>query len=562
MTAEKRIKYLKMGPYGKAASAIIVWSVVFRVILVALNYPEVNSDEGTMGIEAIHIAFQGQHPIYLYGQDYMGVLEAYIAAPFFHLFGVSAFTLRIGMILMFALFMVAIYQLATLLYSKKLALVALGLLSLATPDMLIQQLRAVGGAIETILFGAWMFVIAYLLAASAGRKSRKRYFLFVAWGFTAGIALWVHILVLPFVLSSGLLILVFCHREWRSWAIPCLLLGLLVGGFLLIPGYMAIPNALGIQGAGGILQNASPAELMNLPQKQLASTFLWGIPLATWIQPVCTSQDLPYLGSGSPSTLSCALIQGSWSAGYLLLLISGLSMACTACWKLRRQQHTRQHAVSEAEHKEEVAQFARLVLLFTGIMVIALYLLSPLSGLKPASTRYLVGLLVITPGILWPLWQLTSLEKHHISFKTTTKWLSRVALISVALVVLSGTVYTITTVPAAYANTRQQERLVQDLLKLNVRRVYLEYWACYRLLFQSQEQILCAKPPYPPIVGDDRYEPDTRVVWADPNAAYMFPAGNTQEITLFEQYMKTKGKRFQKFFVDGMVLYRVKQKSG
>jgi hypothetical protein len=52
-----------------------------------------------MGIAGMHIAFQRQHPIYHYGQDYLGVLEAYIAAPFFRLFGVSDITLRLGMLI-------------------------------------------------------------------------------------------------------------------------------------------------------------------------------------------------------------------------------------------------------------------------------------------------------------------------------------------------------------------------------------------------------------------------------------------------------------------------------
>ncbi len=102
---QKLPKYLRMGPYGLAATAIITLSVLFRTILVAFHFPEVNSDEGKMGIAGIHIAFQGQHPIYHYGQNYLGVLEAYIAAPFFRLFGISDITLRIGMLILFALFM-------------------------------------------------------------------------------------------------------------------------------------------------------------------------------------------------------------------------------------------------------------------------------------------------------------------------------------------------------------------------------------------------------------------------------------------------------------------------
>jgi len=102
-------KYFRMSPYGLAATSIIAASVLFRTILVILHFPEINSDEGKMALAGIHIAFQGQFPIYDYGQDYLGVLEAYIAAPFFRLFGVSDITLRISMLLMFMLFLISMY---------------------------------------------------------------------------------------------------------------------------------------------------------------------------------------------------------------------------------------------------------------------------------------------------------------------------------------------------------------------------------------------------------------------------------------------------------------------
>ncbi len=549
-----------MGPYGLAATAIITLSVLFRAVLVAFHFPEVNSDEGKMGIAGMHIAFQGRHPIYHYGQDYLGVLEAYIAAPFFRLFGISDITLRIGMLILFALFMITMYWLASLLYSKRLALVTLLLLSFATTDMLIQQLRAIGGAMELIFFGALMLVLAYRLAATAGVRRLWRYVIYAAWGWTAGIALWVHILVLPFVLCSGLLILVFCYREWRSPAIPCLLLGLLLGGFLLIPGYSAINHALIMQSGATILPNVSSSILNNLPLKQLVSAFLWGIPLTTWFQPVCSISDLPYFGPGTSSTLSCSLLQGSWSTGYVLLLGTGLLLAGSACWKLWKQQRAQGEAFATEEQQEVVRQFARLMLLFIAVLVIFLYVRSPLSGLKPVSTRYLVGLLVATPGILWPLWRLTGLETAHLTLRGTTKWLSRVALVLVTLVILACTIWTVTTVPAAYADEQQQMQLVNDLLKLKLTRVYLEYWTCYRLLFQSKEQILCASPPYPLTVGGDPYTPDARAVQPDPNVInprvpFLFSANSYVEIAEFEQYNKEHGKHFQKYTLDGMVLY-------
>jgi len=557
---QKLPKYLRIGPYGLAASMIIILSVLFRLIMVVFHFPEVNSDEGKMGIAGMHIAFQGQHPIYHYGQNYLGVLEAYIAAPIFRLFGVSDITLRTGMLILFAFFMISMYLLTSLLYSKRLALVTLVLLSFATTDMLIQQLRAIGGAMELMFFGALMLVLAYRLASTAGERRLERYILYIAWGWAAGIALWVHILFLPFVLCSGLLILVFCYREWRSLAIPCLLLGVLLGGFLLIPGHSAISHALIMQSGATILPKASLSELANLPLKQFISTFIWGIPLTDWFQPACSVSDLPLYGSGTSLTLPCSLLQGSWGLGYVLLLCTGLLLASSAYWKLWNKHRTQGQDFTPEEQQEAVRQFARLMLLFIAVLIIFLYLRSPLSGLNPWSTRYLVGLLVATPGILWPLWRLTGLEKAHLTLKGKTKWLSRVTLVLVTLLILACAIWTVTTVPAAYADEQQQMQLVNDLLKLKLTRVYLEYWTCYRLLFQSQEQILCASPPYPLTVGGDPYALDARAVQPDPKvinpkAPFLFPANSNLEIAAFERYNKEHRKHFQNYNLDGMVLF-------
>lgn len=559
----KVTKYLKIGPYGLTAGAIIVAAVIFRLLLVLLNYPEVNSDEGTMGIEAMHIAFQGQHPVFLYGQNYMGVLEAYLAAPFFRLFGVSTLTLRLGMLIMLALFLLAIYWLGSLLYSKRLALISLGLLSLATPDMLIQQLRAVGGAMETILFGTLLLVLAYCLAASVLRRGLWRYVAYLAWGLIAGVALWVHFLVLPFILCSGLLILVFCYRDWRTAALPCLLLGFYIGAYPLLQDYQLVwDTVVKIRQAGNILDPTASTS----PLQQILSTTLWGIPQTTGFQPICSITDLPTYGPLDASTIPCTLFQGAWSVGYLWLLGVGVFVPASACLRLL-WQHVRHQGKAPDHAQPGLLHFARLMHLLTAVLVIALYVTSPLSGLKPVSTRYLVGLLVATPGILWSLWQFADLENRRFSFRIPATWfnratLNRVALVLAILVLFSGTVYTVTTLPAASADTQQQETLIQDLLKMHVRRVYLEYWSCYRLLFQSQEQILCARPPYPQVIGADRYSPDARAVQPlpgvlNPAIPFLFPTseGGQQEIAAFEAYNHIHGKHFRRYSFAGMVLF-------
>src|SRR5260221_10493396 len=108
------MKYLKIGIYGFLALAIIICAALFRLVLFAEGWPLVNSDEATMGIMARHIAYNGEHPIFFYGQNYMGALEAYLGAALFHLFGPSLFSLRLGLLILFILFLVSTYLLASL----------------------------------------------------------------------------------------------------------------------------------------------------------------------------------------------------------------------------------------------------------------------------------------------------------------------------------------------------------------------------------------------------------------------------------------------------------------
>ena len=95
---------LRLGRYEILALIVITFAIVLRLMLIANSWPETNSEEGTFGLEAMHIAYRGEFPIFMYGQNYMGVLEAYLGAILFHLFGVSLFSLRLGMLIFFAFF--------------------------------------------------------------------------------------------------------------------------------------------------------------------------------------------------------------------------------------------------------------------------------------------------------------------------------------------------------------------------------------------------------------------------------------------------------------------------
>ena len=199
--------------YSLFAGIIILCAVVFRLFLMTHNWPMTDSEEGTMGLEAMHIAFQGAHPIYFYGQHYMGVAEAYLGAIMFRLFGISVFSLRLAMLLFFTTFLVLIYLLGSLLYGRKVACVALLLMVFGAINVLIPEMKAVGGAVETLVFGTTAMLLASWLALSGRPEERRnkkllwtRRFAYTGWGLVIGLGLWSHLLVVPFAFCSTVLL--------------------------------------------------------------------------------------------------------------------------------------------------------------------------------------------------------------------------------------------------------------------------------------------------------------------------------------------------------------------
>src|SRR5712691_5728333 len=228
--------YAHMWKYSDVAAwGLILFAIVLRLVLIVNGWPETDGEEGTMGLVARHIAFNGERPIYFYGQNYMGVGEAYLAAFFYRLLGSfisPVFPLRLAMLLLFALFLVAFYLLCRLLFSRSVTLLSLLLLALGARDLLIPQMRAVGGAIETLVCGTLVLLLATWLALSSQspsspdlhfapehrRASWPRWLAYAAWGLAVGLGLWSHLLIVPFIATSFVLLILFCGRELRTRA--------------------------------------------------------------------------------------------------------------------------------------------------------------------------------------------------------------------------------------------------------------------------------------------------------------------------------------------------------
>src|SRR5438067_856484 len=292
------LKRFRIGPYELCMFAMVAAATLARLVLIYFNWPVTNSDEGNMGLLAMHVAYRGELPIFFYGLPYMGPLEGYVAAPLFHLFGSSLFTLRLGLLLFFAGFLLSMYYLIRLLYSEKFALAIVILLSLGSSDVISRQLKGVGEYPEIAMFAALICLLAVWLGFSSPLpdqkptplESWKRVIIYGFLGLMVGLALWVDFLIVPFVLTAGLLLCLFCRHELLHRPGLSLLLGIIIGAFPLIYYNLTAPwsqnswNILLFIHQGGAKDMAAQ-HLTRVDQ--LIGTMMIALPLATGANPRC-----------------------------------------------------------------------------------------------------------------------------------------------------------------------------------------------------------------------------------------------------------------------------------
>lgn len=542
------MKYLKIGIYEISAFVIISLAALWRLLLITQGWPLTNSDEATIGIMARHIAYNGEHPIFFYGQNYMGALEAYLGAALFPIFGSSLWTVRLGLLLLFILFLLSMYLLASLLYSKSLALVTILWLAVSSSYVLGRQLSAIGGYPETLLFSSLAFLCASWLALTYTprlplRKQGWRLLMYTCWGITVGLGLWSDLLIIPFVLLSGLLLLCFCWRELlHILAITCAFAGLMLGASPLLLYNLHAPPGQDSFTKLWLLQHGGSSHItytLAVLTKELTGTLQISIPMMTG-NPFCPVTELAFLGPSSPHTLQCTLIHSTWGIGYLLLFVISILMTL---WSLGKAWSHFRKQTTPIDAQPFVRSTARLFLLLAAALALALYAFSAAPIDWPGiHARYIIGLLIATPAILWPLWHSLGRIKQQASLlsKLATSF-SAITLASIAIVALTATFLLWQEIPAIQASNQHDQNLIHHLLQVGITRMYTDYWTCDKIAFESNERIICG-------VVDSNLQPSHNrdahyytLVSNDPHAAYVFPIGSSQLTTVENRHNK-KGR--------------------
>jgi hypothetical protein len=527
---------------------ILTLAGTLRLWLIHTQWPAVNADESIIDLMARHILYQGERPIFFWGQDYMGTLQAYLGAGLMHFFGSSIASVRLGTLLLFLLYLSSMYTLVRLLYSPAFALLCMALLSLGSDRMIGVLITANGGYAETMLCGALIFLLvthlALTLPAEQARCALSRLLAYAALGFVVGLGLWSDQLILAAVLTGGVFLLVCCRREMRGRVLCALLAGLLVGTIPLLLYNLQVPlprNSLFV--LLGTVFSSAP-RIIPFAQ-QLAEVLLISLPHATGLpftaggQPICGNVE-PYthalgtLASLFPTAHNpwfCFSTRGGWSLGILLLWSGALLTALGAVSRLRpglRREAPDSPVLPEHARQQRVRLYASLMLLSSAAIWLLLFACGQAAPTTPrGSSRYLICLLLSLPALLWPLW--LSLRHPDERLKSGQRYVrtrfvvSALALLSLACVYATGTIELLATLPANQEVYTRTNAVVQTLLRQGITRLYSDYDTCSVLIFRSDERVLCIVLDTHLQAGNNRYAPYTIPVSQTPHPAYLFP---------------------------------------
>ena len=542
---------------------MIASACALRVFLISVNWPQTNSDEATMGLMALHIAQGKDFPIFFYGQGYMGALQAYLGGALFHIFGASLFTLRLGLVVIFGGTLISIYLLTKMIYNRNFALFVLLLFCSGSSGVISLQIFANGGYAETLFFSIFLFLIITHIVITSGRtgeneKKGKRVLLYGLLGIVAGLATYSDILILPTLLTTGILLWIFASHEIRSRTGLALLGGFFIVLLPMVYYNLTVPFRQGTLMAYIGSSGYSAALKISFFQR-IAQAFLITLPDVTGVSPICYVNEPVHpvttlLALYSGNSLACFIQSASWAAGYTALWVCSFAVTVWSLIRLLKKSQSAQ------DHSYRIVLMVRAMLLISVLITFALYIFSAPAALNPRSTdRYLLCMIVAMPALLWPLWNgakgIKSLRVHQRWLQGARKITQCIALMLIFLLFLKGTLDIRSEIPVAQNYAQQEQHLVTFLSQQNITRFYSDYWLCNQLIFQSQEKLLCAALDDHLQPGLNRYKPYYDIVTAHPQPAYVFFAQSAPAQTLEQRLKHTVNIQYHRYMLSPFAVY-------
>jgi hypothetical protein len=215
------------GWYVAAVAAVYGLAVLVRVWRWLSSY--ISGDGAVCGLLGTGV-LEGRWPLFFWGQDFMGALDGYLAAPVYALWGASTLTLNIWAPLLSLGSMALLHLCLRPFFSRAAVLLALAYMALP-PALAIFH---AGKPNNHYPLGLFLCALLMWLSLRLWRSQRWDLLLPLGWGLTAGLALWTNLQSLSPVAACFILLLVTCLPRMRLPSLLAMALGLAAGAAPLI----------------------------------------------------------------------------------------------------------------------------------------------------------------------------------------------------------------------------------------------------------------------------------------------------------------------------------------
>ncbi len=535
------------------AFALLCCATIYRVILIGWGWPTFGSDQAIIGLMARHIWLYGEHPLFFYGQDYMGPGEAYVAVPFFALLGSSALSLRLAMLPLTLLFLLEMYALGRVAYGPAAGLLTLAWLTVGPSIAVYRGLTAEGGAQEALALGGLILLCVWLrLRSPEPRPATRRAWLaciavYGLLGIACGWALWPDWLIVPLPLLAALVLLLARPREMLSWAGAALLLGFTLAAWPFLQfnatyQFASLNQALHFSGAdhgslgahlAGVTAQFPVFGAIDLPA-------IFGSPLVCGAYPADVTRyrwmaELGALGDrcAQVNELFSVLILAIFAlAAWPVLSAVGARLASLGDVWGRRKNRRQTPPVSSAAAQRSAQLWLRGVMLLNALTLALAFINNSLNQAYPLDkSRYLLPLYLSAPlffGALWdamrplvmalgrawrrdrasasrslaqsgavPATQARPVRRQQVRRQTLALAAGAMLALLLGLSVSNGVAMLSDATDSAAYSMPVDPPWIAPILTIfdtyHVRTFYAEsYYDCYRIAFESNERQVCA----------------------------------------------------------------------
>lgn len=168
-----------------------------------------DGDWAVAGLTADDI-LHGKFKPFAHGCDYNGVLDAYLMVPFIYIWGLRVYACMAGMTALYAILLLLIFKLGTLIKNKYVGLWAMAYFALPPHPLIFNSVFSVGHRLSTMVFGVGVLILVLLLDKNENDVTGHNIWKWGLLGVIAGVGFWNHFMILYYLVPAALFL---CMRR-------------------------------------------------------------------------------------------------------------------------------------------------------------------------------------------------------------------------------------------------------------------------------------------------------------------------------------------------------------